>query len=168
MAIPHQLHAFDYVNQGYERVREAVLKDPLVLFQRATAATTRTSEPADAELRAKAGPFELGAQIDIEIGAIEETISAAGRKTTKIGIAWKATRRPGMFPTLRGELLIYPLTATETQLELAGTYDPPFGVIGEVLDAAGMHRLAEETVNGFIQAVAAYLRGAAGTAARAS
>lgn len=158
MAIPHQLHAFDYVNRGYEHVRDAVLKDPLALFQRATAT----------ELRAKAGPVDVGAQIDIEIGAIEETVSAAGRKTTKIGLAWKATRRPGMFPTLRGELLIYPLTATETQLELAGTYDPPFGVIGEVLDAAGLHRVAEETVNGFIGAVAAYLRGGAATAARAS
>jgi len=158
MAIPHQLHAFDYVNRGYEHVRDALLKEPLVLFQRATAT----------ELRAKAGPVDVGAEIDIEIGAIEETVSAAGRKTTKIGIAWKATRRPGMFPTLRGELLIYPLTRTETQLELSGTYDPPFGVIGEVLDAAGMHRVAEQTVNGFIQAFAAYMPGPAVTSARAS
>ena len=59
---------------------------------------------------------------------------------------------------MRADLLAYPLTPTETQLELAGTYDPPFGVIGDVIDAAGMRRIAEESVTNFVHAVADFLR----------
>jgi hypothetical protein len=68
---------------------------------------------------------------------------------------------------MRATLTVYPLTPTETQLDLAGTYDPPLGVLGEAVDAIAMHRIAEQSVTGFVRDVAAFLRGslAAGHAA---
>ncbi len=42
-----------------------------------------------------------------------------------------------MFPALKAELSVYSLSATETQVELRGHYDPPMGVLGGALDAVG-------------------------------
>jgi len=164
MTKQHELHAYDYVNRRYDNVRDTLLADPLGVFKQATVASTRSGQSAGGELHGQVGPLDVGAEIEVDVLGFEETRSPSGRGVSKIGIAWKAAHRPGLFPTMRAELLVYPLTPTETQLELAGTYDPPFGVIGDMIDAAGMARLAEETVTNFIHAVASYLRGPASAA----
>jgi hypothetical protein len=50
------------------------------------------------------------------------------------------------------------LTATETQLDFAGRYQPPLGPLGSVLDAAIGHRIAEASVHRFVADVAQHLR----------
>jgi hypothetical protein len=65
---------------------------------------------------------------------------------------------PRLFPFMRAELSIYPLTATETQLDLWGLYEPAFGAVGKAMDAVVGHRIAEVSVHRFITEVAAYLR----------
>jgi hypothetical protein len=65
---------------------------------------------------------------------------------------------------LQGQLEIYPLTATETQLDFSGEYDPPLGVVGDAVDAAIGHRVAEASVQRFVADVGAYLRKALGEA----
>jgi len=54
---------------------------------------------------------------------------------------------------------VYPLTASETQLDFAGTYEPPMGIVGAAIDALVLHRVvAEASVLHFVQDVAAFLR----------
>ena len=65
---------------------------------------------------------------------------------------------PRLFPFMKAELSIYPLTATETQLDFLGSYEAPFGVLGGAVDAVVGHRIAEASVHRFIKDVAAYLR----------
>src|SRR5690606_10339782 len=77
---------------------------------------------------------------------------------TVIDLEWKASKRPGLFPVMKAVLSIYPLTATETQLDLSGEYEVPLGKVGEVLDSVVGHRIVEATVHRFIKDVAAYLR----------
>ncbi len=55
-------------------------------------------------------------------------------------------------------LTVYPLTATETQLNVLGRYDTPLGVVGSAVDALVGHRIAEASVHRFIGDVARYLR----------
>jgi hypothetical protein len=59
---------------------------------------------------------------------------------------------------MKAELSIYPLTATETQLDFRGVYEPPFGAVGKVMNAVVGHRIAEVSVHRFINDVAGYLR----------
>ena len=151
-----QLHAYDYVNRPYEAVRASLLADPLGTFQRATAASTRT-EASSAELHAKVGGVEVGMDVTIEIVAIENGRSPDDRPATNLTIEWKATHRPGLFPTMRATLSVYALTPTETQLDFAGTYDPPLGIVGEAVDAIAMHGIAKESVTGFVHEVARFL-----------
>jgi len=63
-----------------------------------------------------------------------------------------------LFPLMNGELAIYPLTSTETQLDFLGFYEPPLGAVGKAVNAVAGHRIAEVSVHRFIDDVAAYLR----------
>ena len=48
---------------------------------------------------------------------------------------------------MRAQLSIWPLTSTETQLELEGEYRPPLGLVGSALNAAVGKVLAEASVH---------------------
>ena len=65
---------------------------------------------------------------------------------------------PGLFPLMKAELSIYPLTANETQLDFLGHYEPPFGTLGKAMNAIAGHRIAEVSVHRFLGDVARYLR----------
>jgi hypothetical protein len=53
---------------------------------------------------------------------------------------------------------VYPLTATETQLDFVERYEPPLGIVGGALDATVGHRIAQASVHRVITDVAKYLR----------
>jgi hypothetical protein len=59
---------------------------------------------------------------------------------------------------MKAELSVYPLTATETQLDFVGRYEPPLGIVGGALDATVGHRIAQASVHRLITDVAKYLR----------
>ena len=59
---------------------------------------------------------------------------------------------------MKAELSIYPLTASETQLDFLGLYEPPFGAVGKAMNAIVGHRIAEVSVHRFVSDVTAYLR----------
>jgi hypothetical protein len=59
---------------------------------------------------------------------------------------------------MQAELSFWPLTSTETQLELEGAYEPPLGLVGGAIDAAVGHRLAEAVVHRFLNDVVEQLR----------
>ena len=65
---------------------------------------------------------------------------------------------PRLFPFMKAELAIYPLTSTETQLDFSGAYEPPLGALGKAMNAVAGHRLAEASVHRFVNDVAGYLR----------
>lgn len=143
---------YDYVNQPFELVRRAVLQDALSLFQRAT------SEGSHSRLHVGIGGIDVGTEIEIELGAVTERREPLTRPTTTMALSWRGRRGPGWFPVMNAELSVYPLSATETQLELVGTYKPPLGMLGGAVDAIALNRLAQESVATFVREVAGYLR----------
>ncbi len=91
----------------------------------------------------------LGKQVEIEVGDPVETPSR-----TWLPLTWKATGAEGLFPSLEGELEAAPLGKDLTQIGLSARYKPPFGVLGTTLDRMFLHRVAEATVQDFVQRVA--------------
>jgi hypothetical protein len=152
------LRVYDYVNQPFARVAEALSRDTPGILQRATTVAGERAAELGAKLHAHVGPVDVTANVAVEIGPMDDTPLASGREALRIPIAWQAARTKGAFPVMRAELTIYPLTSTETQLELAGTYEPPLGAIGRALDSALLHRIAEASVLQFVQEVARYMR----------
>ena len=77
---------------------------------------------------------------------------------TRLLLEWEGASMPGLFPVMKAELSVYPLTVTETQLDFLGVYEPPFGAVGKAMNAVIGHRIAEASVHRFVSDVAAYLR----------
>jgi hypothetical protein len=154
-----EIRCYDYVNHPYEQVRAALKRDALTVFQSATKAAASRAQSVAAELHVDVGGVGVTADIRIAVNSVEEkTADAMSTPATRMLLEWEAASNPGLFPLMKAELAMYPLTATETQLDFWGVYEPPFGVVGKAMNAIAGHRIAEASVHRFITEVAEYLR----------
>ncbi len=153
-----EIRSFDYVNHPYARVRDALAADPAAVFRAATKAAASRAESVATELRVTAAGLEVGTEVVLSIGTIEETGQADSSRVTRIPVEWEAAKRPRLFPLMNARLSLYPLTARETQLDFLGQYDPPLGLLGGAVDAVIGHRIAEASVHRLVSDVARYLR----------
>lgn len=157
-----ELRCYDYVNHPYARVRDVLSKDALTIFQSATKAAESRARSIASELRVDVSGIALEADIIISVKKIEEQTPEMGSPVTRLQLEWQAAKMPGLFPVMKAELSIYPLTASETQLDFSGAYEPPFGAAGKAMNAIVGHRIAEVSVHRFVNDVASYLRQALG------
>jgi hypothetical protein len=158
MSTGREIRSYDYVNRPYQRVRDALREHALAVFQSATKAAASRAQSIAAELHVDFAGIGVKADINISIKDIEEKIVDASTPTTRLLLEWEATTAPRLFPLMKGELSVYPLTSTETQLDFSGFYEPPFGTVGKTMNAVVGYRIAEVSVHRFVSDVAAYLR----------
>jgi hypothetical protein len=150
------VRAYDYVNHRYEHVRDALKADALGIFQQATHAAEARGGEVAASLSVDVSGLQVSKDIDITVGAIHEDTSPSA--VTHVELEWRASESPRLFPVMKGDLKVYPLTATETLVDFNGEYEPPMGLIGGAIDAVVGHRLAEASVHRFVVAVVERLR----------
>ena len=155
MGDPRELHCYQYVTVPYERVRDGLRRDAAGIFQRATASAAARAHELVATLRVGVGALEIGADVELEVRAVNERESALGQRTTELEIAWTAASASALFPSMEATVSVYALSPTETQIALHGRYRPPLGLVGQALDAVLGHRIAEASVLRFVQDVAA-------------
>jgi hypothetical protein len=154
-----EIRFYDYVNHPYDRVRDALRENALTVFQSATKAAASRAQTVAAELHLDVGGVGVKTDIKITVKNVEEKVSHAIRTpATRLRLEWEAATLPRLFPLMKAELSIYPLTAAETQLDFWGLYEPPFGAVGKTLNAVVGHRIAEASVHHFVGDVARYLR----------
>ncbi len=160
MSRERDVRAFDYVNQPYERVREALRGNAKEIFRNATRAAASRAHAVATGLHVNIGGIEIGAEIDLQVSVVEPETdpSTASGKATRLRLQWEAAKAPRLFPLMKGELSAYPLTATETQLDFSGKYQPPLGPLGSAIDALAGHKIAEASVHRFVTDIATYLR----------
>ena len=154
-----EIRCYDYVNHPYEQVRATLSKDAVAVFQSATKAAASRADSMASELRIEVGGIGIQTDIWVSVKNIEPK-DREGRfgPATRLQLDWEAARLPHLFPLMKAELSIYPLTATETQLDFNGLYEPPFGSLGEAMNAIVGHRVARACVQRFVSSVAEYLR----------
>jgi hypothetical protein len=153
------VRAFDYVNHPYDGVREALLAHADEIFRNATLEAASRAHDVAAGLRVNIAGLEIGAEIEIAVTEINEEQGALpSERRTQLRVEWEAAKNPRLFPEMKGTLAVYPLTSKETQLDFAGTYEPPLGPLGSAIDAAVGHRIAESSIHRFVTDVAGYLR----------
>ncbi len=159
MSAGREIRSYDYVNRPYELVRDALRLNALTVFQSATKAAASRAQSVAAELHVDFGGIGVKTDINISVKNIEEKIvDATSTPTTRLQLEWEATTMPRLFPLMKGELSVYPLTSTETQLDFSGVYEPPLGAVGKTMNAIVGHRIAEVSVHRFVSDVAGYLR----------
>lgn len=154
-----KIRSYDYVNQPFQKVSEALRRHPLEVFQAATKTAADRANSLASELSIDLGGIKLGADISISVTeTAHQPEPGEGGPSTVIHLEWEAVNRQHLFPFMKAELSVYPLTATETQLDFQGVYEPPLGVLGSALNAVVGRRIAESSVHRFISAVAEHLR----------
>ena len=154
-----EIRCFDYVNRPYAQVRDALSKDAPSLFRSATKAAASRAQSVASELHVDVGGIGVEADIHISVSRIEEKQSEAiSGPVTIVEIEWETATMPRLFPLMRAEISIYPLTGSETQLDFHGVYEPPLGAFGKAVNAMAGHRIAEVSVHRFLGDVAGYLR----------
>ena len=158
MSKGREVRCYDYVNHPYAQVRDALSKDAPSIFQAATKAANSRAQSIASELRVDISGIALEADIVISVKKMEEQTPEMSGPVTRLQLEWQAAKMPGLFPLMKAELAIYPLTASETQLDFAGVYEPPLGVVGKAMDALVGYRIAEVSVHRFMNDVAGYLR----------
>ena len=79
-----------------------------------------------------------------------------------VPVTWKATFLEKLFPAMTGKVSAAPLSKEETRLTISGMYDPPLGKLGEQLNEALMHKVAERTVRELATSIAEKLNRAIG------
>ena len=164
-----KIRCYDYVNHPYERVCDALKQNALMVFQSATKTAASRAQSVAAELRVDFAGIGVKTDIKIDVKRVDEKSGgSASMPTTRLTLEWKAAKMPRLFPLMRGELFVYPLTATETQLDFLGVYEPPLGPLGKALNAVALHRIVESSVHRFVADVAEYLRQALGFASSRS
>lgn len=152
-----ELHCYEYVNRPYAEVRDALINDAIGVFERATQTATGRANALVSNLKVEVAGLEVGKNVVIRVTGVHPEKDAPGHlasQAIRIDLEWQAETNSSLFPSMRASLLAYPLSATETQLDLRGTYDPPGGVFGSAADRLIGHRIAEASVHRFLDEVA--------------
>ena len=71
-----------------------------------------------------------------------------------IPLAWKATFAEKLFPAMTGKIELAPVDKSETRLTVSGMYQPPLGRLGQQIDEAVMHNVAQATVKELAESIA--------------
>jgi hypothetical protein len=97
-----------------------------------------------------------GALSDVCEGAYEGGLAMPLRATLTVPLRWEATGAAGeLFPVLDADLTMARHGADQTLLMLTGTYRPPFGRAGALLDRAILSRIATATIRSLLHGLAA-------------
>jgi hypothetical protein len=71
-----------------------------------------------------------------------------------VGLRWEAAGTTGsLFPVLDATITIRPEGENTARLALVGSYRPPLGRLGAVLDTALLHRIATATVRSLVRSM---------------
>lgn len=150
---------FEYVNKPYTQVRDALQADPIAAFRRATRSAAARADDVAAQLHVDIGGVTVAKDIDITVRNVEESQrSTKLGPVTRLALEWKASDSSHLFPLMHADLSVYPLTATETQLDFSGDYKVPLKVLGTAIDALVGHRIAEASLHRFVNEVSEYLK----------
>ena len=147
------LRAYLELDLPIAEVESALLRTPAEWIPALAASAEEHGDQLLAEVGFPVSGLQVGKQVEIEMGP---PVRTPGR--TWLPVTWRATGPRGIFPTLEGELEVAALGPQLTQLGLSARYKPPFGVLGDSLDRALLHRVAEATVRAFVERVAVALR----------
>jgi hypothetical protein len=153
MAESREVNVYGYVEHSYEAVRTLLGRDPVALFRRATSRRSQRRKKQVAQLRVGNGiQIAVDAPLEVERTTQGQPVDGAPPLAcTSFELRWKSGTAAKLFPTMHAKLSVWPVTPTETQLAIEGHYRPPFGPIGALLDRVVGHRIAQSSVQGFLE-----------------
>ncbi|MET0565075.1 MAG: hypothetical protein ABW021_01350 [Acidimicrobiia bacterium] len=103
------------------------------------------------ELRARVGPGagKIAKEVRLEIGPPE-----IHRSGLVYPVSWSAVGSETLFPRLNADLIVSHIGPDQTRIIMDGTYQPPLGPLGKVVDRVLLRRVAESTVKTWVDRLA--------------
>jgi hypothetical protein len=153
--VQRQLYLYEYIDAPFDDVAQVLASEGGDLFSDATAAAVERADKVRAELVVDLGAFEIGREVEIEVGEFDPVEVMR----VKVPLRWKAAEAAALFPSLTADLEVAALAFHPplTQVTIVGHYDPPLGVLGAAGDALFGHRVAEAALHRFMHTVVARL-----------
>ncbi|NOY55329.1 MAG: hypothetical protein GXP34_05005 [Actinobacteria bacterium] len=105
------------------------------------------------KLRARIGMGKVAPMIAKTV-VLETATPERGLDSLIIPVSWRATGAPMFFPMMRADLHLLRVSKDTTQIRLSGSYTVPLGSIGQIFDDALLHRIAEGTIENFVNRIA--------------
>lgn len=145
------VYYFLHVHRPLEEATRIVL-DLLDGFADAADIAYRSGE--ELRMRAGVGNKVVAKTVNLQVGsAIRQNDEVV------VPLRWEATGVPGLFPAMEADLVLASVGPRITQITFRGSYKPPLGGLGEAIDRALLHRVAEATVKHFVDRVGAAVVG---------
>jgi CBS domain-containing protein len=153
------LYTTEYVTGDPEQLGRRLQKEAPELVRRALGGHLRETAVDGSllvDLPGEVAGVDVAKQVRVRTGV-------AHRSGTRlqIPIEWHAEPAGRAFPTFEGQLELEALSSSHAQLGLVGSYTLPLGPLGAVVDAAGLHHVAEGTAEQVVEGVARELSAAA-------
>jgi hypothetical protein len=104
------------------------------------------------ELRARVGPSHgnLAKEVNLQVGSVQ-----VHRSGLVYPISWSATGAGVLFPSLSAYLTLSHVGPEQTRISLEGTYEPPLGSLGRMVDRVLLRKVADSTVKAWVDRLAA-------------
>jgi len=129
----------------FEEVEEAILRSPPDWIPGVAREAEARGELLLAEVGVGSPGHRVEKQVQIELGKPFRLASKTVRP-----MEWRATGAEILFPSLEADLEVAALGGNRTQVSVSGRYRPPLGPVGNVIDRALLHRVAEATIKDFL------------------
>jgi hypothetical protein len=84
---------------------------------------------------------------------VELSITQRSTKNSPIGVTIKARSAGALFPSFNGAFDALAMAPARTNLRLKGTYTVPLGPLGSTINAAGLHKMAEDSLRDLFERV---------------
>lgn len=142
------VHFSTNIQRPYDEVEKGFVSAPTAWLP----AMVESAYESGDGIRAKVGIGKANKLTKEVIVRVGDTMT--DRRRTVLPIRVEAAGATALFPQLDADLEITPFDSDTTQLVLKGSYRPPLGAAGAVLDRALLHRVAESVVENFLERVA--------------
>ncbi len=134
-----------HIDQPVEECSAALARGPRTWFPRLQAGNA-------SNVGLRVAGVSVRKRVSVQLGEPETK-----GEWTNVPISWKATFPEQLFPVLVVRLELAPVEKTVTRLTVSGMYEPPLGRLGELIDDAIMHTVAEATVREVTESIAKQL-----------
>jgi len=145
------------ISKPFDRIVD-LLPEVLVLLDEMGEDSYREGE----ELRIRIGPRPQRRMAAKTVSLRADT-PIRDQSSIRIPLSWEATGTPGLFPRMTADLILAPLGDQLTQIRFEGSYEPPLGGTGRLLDRIILHRVAEVSVENLVDRIVDVLQAAAST-----
>lgn len=145
------MYAYGYAHAAFDDAIAILAEDPRGLLQSATDTSMERADEVVTNLHVDVAGFDLGRDVVVEFGDFQPVEAMR----CVLPVSWRAASGHLLFPTVEATLEISALSLHPpmVQVTLAGSYEPPLGAVGGVVDRALTHRMAEAVIHRFVEDV---------------